>query len=114
MSLLNELKDYLRIDGDEEDGSLNLLLSSSKSYLSSAGVPEPDVLSISVEGDDPNAKYILVACMLATHWYENRLVITPAVAKVEQTPIPYGAQSLILQLKAEALPIVSDLNERTI
>lgn len=107
-TLLDELKDYLRIDGDEEDGSLNLMLSSSKSFLASAGVPEPDDLDEPVDGHDPNAKYKLVACMLATHWYENRLVITPSMAKVEQTPIPYGAESLILQLKAEALPNVSD------
>lgn len=108
MSLLDELKEYLRIDGNEEDGGLNLLLSSSKSYLSTAGVPEPNDLTVPVDGNDSNAKYKLVACMLATHWYENRLVITPSLAKVEQTPIPYGAESLILQLKAEALPNVSD------
>lgn len=113
MSLLDELKEYLRIDGDEEDGSLKLLLSSSKSYLASAGIPEPDDLSVPVEGDDPNAKYKLVACMLAVHWYENRLVVTPSTIKIEQVPVAFGAQSLILQLKAEALPIVSESNERT-
>lgn len=109
MNLLDELKEYLRIDGNEEDGSLNLLLSSSKSYLTSAGVPEPDDLDVPVVGDDPNAKYKLVVCMLAVHWYENRLVVTPSTIKIEQVPVAYGAQSLILQLKAEALPIASDV-----
>ena len=114
MSLLDELKDYLRIDGEDEDGTLNLLLSSSKAFLKYAGVPEPTDLSVPVEGDDPNAKYKLTACMMALHWYENRLVVTPSTIKIEQVPVAYGAQSLILQLKAEALPIVGELDEREI
>lgn len=112
MPLLDELKEYLRIDGNEEDGSLNLLLSSSLSYLETAGVSKPSTLEDPFEDIDPNAKYKLAVLMLATHWYENRLVVTSSAIKLAQLPIPYGFESLVLQLKAEALPIVSDVYER--
>lgn len=35
-----ELKDWLRIDGADDDKVLTLLLSAAKSYLEDAGVPE--------------------------------------------------------------------------
>lgn len=39
---LSELKTYLRIDGDEEDSFLVLLIEGAKEYLSNAGVVESD------------------------------------------------------------------------
>lgn len=35
-----EIKDWLRIDGNEDDKVLTLLLNAAKSYLEDAGVPE--------------------------------------------------------------------------
>lgn len=97
--LLNELKEYLRIDGDEEDSSLSLFVQSAISYLGNAGIKKPIDPFEKVDEVDIHSQYRLAILMLTTHWYENRLVITPTMAKVEQTPIPYGLESLILQLK---------------
>ncbi len=97
--LMDELKDYLRIDGDEENPSLSLFLQSAISYLGSAGVKKPTDPFKKIDGLEVYSQYRLGLLMLATHWYENRIVITPSLAKVEQTPIPYGLESMILQLK---------------
>lgn len=96
---LAEIKDYLRIDGDDENSSLSLFLQSAFSYLENAGVKKPMDPFEKVDDADKYAQYRLAVLMLVTHWYENRIVITPSAAKVEQTPIPYGLESMILQLK---------------
>lgn len=99
MLLLEELKDYLRIDGDEEDSSLSLFLQSAISFVERAGVKTPaDPFEI-IDDVDVHSQYRLAVMMLATHWYENRVVINPITVKVAQIPIPYGLESMILQLK---------------
>lgn len=97
--LMNELKEYLRIDGEEEDKTLSLFLHASQNVLKNAGVPIPVDPYEKLGDEELHGSYRLALMMLATHYYENRLVITPTIAKVEQTPIPYGLQSIILQLK---------------
>lgn len=94
--LTEELNGYLRIDDNEE---LILYRDSAIQHLKRSGVKKPTDLYKEVDGIDIYADYRLAVCMLATHWYENRLVITPTMAKVEQAPIPYGLESMILQLK---------------
>jgi len=105
--MLIDLKEYLRVDGDEEEPFLSLLLASAKIYLKNAGISEPGDLKHLTSGDDPNALYKLVVMMMTTHWYENRMVVTAGTARAGQTPIPYGVESIILQLKADQLPDVS-------
>ena len=98
-NLLIELKDYLRIDGDDEDASLSLFLQSAISFLENAGVKKPTD-PFAKDGDvDIYSQYRLALLMLTTHWYENRLVINPITVKVAQIPIPFGLESMILQLK---------------
>lgn len=97
--LLNEMKDYLRIDGDDENSSLSLFLQSAISYLENAGVKKPTDPFEKVDDVDIYSQYRLAILMLTTHWYENRLVINPITVKVAQIPIPYGLESMILQLK---------------
>ncbi|NEU29939.1 phage gp6-like head-tail connector protein [bacterium LRH843] len=97
--LLDELKEYLRIDGDEENSSLSMFLQASVSYLENAGVKKPSDPYKQVDGVDVHSLYRLAVHMLATHFYENRVVINPTTVKVAQIPIPYGLQSMILQLK---------------
>lgn len=99
MSLLDELKDYLRIDGDDENKILSSFLSSSKLYLENSGVKLPDDFYLMVNDKDVFAQHRLAIMILATHFYENRIAITPSTIKVAQIPIPYGLQSIILQLK---------------
>ena len=98
-SLLDELKEYLRIDGDDENRSLSTFIQSSQSFLENAGVKQPSDYYLIVEGKDVFALHRLALMILATHFYENRVVITPSTIKTAQQPIPYGLQSMILQLK---------------
>jgi len=112
-SLMSELKEYLRIDGEEENQTLSLFLHAAQNVIADAGVSTPaDPYEVDVNGKEMHASYRVAVMMLATHYYENRLVITPTIAKVEQTPIPYGLESIILQLKYKRnplLPVVGDV-----
>ncbi|HEY4600120.1 MAG TPA: head-tail connector protein [Cerasibacillus sp.] len=99
MQLLDELKKYLRIDGNDEDRSLSTFLQTSISYLENAGVKQPNDYYLIVEDKEIFAQHRLAIMMLATHFYENRTTITPSTIKTAQQPIPYGLQSMILQLK---------------
>ncbi|MFD2446386.1 head-tail connector protein [Bacillus sp. CGMCC 1.16607] len=99
-SLLDDLKEYLRIEGDDEDSSLSSFITAAQSYLENAGVKQPiDYFHQTAEGKDVFALHRLAIMMLSTHFYENRIAITPTTIKVVQIPIPYGLQSIILQLK---------------
>ena len=97
--LLDELKEYLRIDGNDEDRSLSSFLQSSISYLENAGVKQPNDYYLTVNNKEVFAQHRLAIMMLSTHFYENRIAITPSTIKTAQQPIPYGLQSMILQLK---------------
>lgn len=99
MQLLDELKEYLRIDGNDEDRSLSTFLQTSISYLENAGVKQPSDYYLTAEDREVFAQHRLAIMMLATHFYENRTTITPSTIKTAQQPIPYGLQSMILQLK---------------
>jgi len=98
-SLLEELKEYLRMDGDDENRSLSTFLETAISYLKNSGVKQPDDYYLIVDGKDIFAQHRLAVMMLATHFYENRIAITPSTIKTAQQTIPYGLQSIILQLK---------------
>lgn len=94
--LTEELKNYLRIDDNE---NLSLYLQSAILFLANAGVSKPTDLYEKKDDLDIRADYRLAACILSTHFYENRIVINPITVKVAQIPIPYGLESMILQLK---------------
>lgn len=84
-SLLENVKEYLRVDGDHDDKTLGLLIDSAKEYLFNAGVKERD-----------SKTYTLAIIMLVTHWYENREQVVGQTAN----NLTLGLQSIILQLKA--------------
>lgn len=108
MTLLEELKEYLRIDGGVEDTSLNSFIAAAQIYLENAGVILPDDYYLTENDRDVYSLLRLAIMMMATHFYENRTVITANTARSEPVAIPYGLQSIILQLKAESLPSESD------
>lgn len=81
---LDELKEYLRIDGSEEDTTLALFISAAIEYLTEAGVPEEK---------DGTARYKLAVMLYCAINYEHR---DPA-EKIEKFNFSLG--SLILQLK---------------
>ncbi|MBT2647195.1 head-tail connector protein [Peribacillus frigoritolerans] len=82
MPELSEVKEYLRIDGNEDDVLISLLMEAAKEYLSNAGV--------TVQG---SALYNLAVMLYVTLQYENR---DPG-QKIEKAN--YAFQSIILQLK---------------
>jgi len=80
---LDRLKQYLRIDGTEEDDFLGFLMETAKEFLKGAGVEESE-----------SNRYELAVMILVSHWYENREAIGKVTSQIE-----YSLQSLILQLK---------------
>lgn len=83
--LLEHVKEYLRIDGDQDDNMLGLLIDSAKEYLSNAGVKEQD-----------STLYRLAITMLVTHWYEHR---EQSIDGRTSRVIEMGLQTIILQLR---------------
>ena len=94
MNLLDDLKEYLRIDGDDENSSLSSFITAAQIYLSNAGVQLPTEYYQIVEGKDIYAQHRLAIHMLSAHYYESRLIVGQ-----KNEVVPYGLQSIILQLK---------------
>jgi len=63
--MLEKIKEYLKIDGNDEDITVQALITSAELYLKNAGVLE----------DYQNELYDLAIKMLVLHWYENREII---------------------------------------
>lgn len=82
---IEELKEYIRIDGNEEDDILSSFLKSAKQYLLNAGVKE----------DTENSLYKLAIKMLVCKWYENRNTIDPTSGNTQA----FALNSIITQLK---------------
>lgn len=80
------LKEYLRIDGSEDDGILTLLVGAAKKDLTGSGVPEP------IAGFE-DERYNLAVMLYVSLHYENR---DPSI-KIEKLNTAY--QSIILKLK---------------
>lgn len=95
MTLLDELKEYLRIDVDYEDATLNLFITSAQQFLKSAGVNLPQDYFVGEGQDDIYAMHRLAIYTLAAHYYENR----QAVSSNAQNLVPYSVQTMVLQLK---------------
>lgn len=83
---LEEIKMFIKVDGDLEDGFIQILQLGAEEYLEEAGIPE----------DYTKHRYGLVICMLVKNWYDNREITSKEVK--EQ---PYGIRTLIQQLQME-------------
>lgn len=81
--LLCRLKQYMRIDHDDDDDLIKSLWSAATSYLKNAGIV-----------DDGSKLYWLAAAGLTLHWYEN----APAVVGSADN-ISLGLRHIINQLK---------------
>lgn len=84
---LQEVKDYLRIDSNDDDALLQSLIVSSDQYLKNAGCDS---------SENPEL-YATAQKLLISHWYENR---GPAVVGATATMLDHSLQSMILQLKS--------------
>ena len=93
---LEEVKPYLRVDGDYDDGVIVPLIRAAQAKLTGSGVNKPN------EDADEDTKYLyeLAVKMLVSHWYENR---EQEIGGRTQHVITMGVQTIILQLKAGGL-----------
>ena len=82
---LTELKTYLRIDHDLDDGLLDMLLP----------VAEKFVLSSIEVTETKDERFDYAVTLLVAHWYENRISTTEKALD----EIPFGVTALIHQLR---------------
>lgn len=80
---LQEIKEYLRIDSDNEDGLITGLQKAAEKYLENAGIAV----------DYTNELYKLAVKLLVCHWYENR------EPTGEATELAFSLRHIIAQLK---------------
>ncbi|KAB2459729.1 phage gp6-like head-tail connector protein [Bacillus sp. CH126_4D] len=81
---LEEAKEYLRVDGDEEDSLISSFITAAEIYIKNATSKNVDLKSELAK---------LAARILIAHWYENR----EAVGKAEQ--LAFSLQSILVQLQ---------------
>jgi uncharacterized phage protein (predicted DNA packaging) len=82
--LLPKIKEFLRIDGGEEDLFLSSLILASKAYIKNA---------TGVNVIDTDNLHILAVSLLVAHSYENRL----PMGKGET--LPFSLESILVQIK---------------
>lgn len=83
---IEELKLFLRVDGEEEDTLIQGLQIGAEEYLSNAGIVK----------DYSKELYKLAIKILVSHWYENRSVET--IGK-NVSKIAFGLDTILIQLK---------------
>lgn len=83
---LEELKLFLRIDGNEEDSLIKSLQAAAEEYLTDAGIMK----------NYNKEKYKLAVKILVNHWYENRAVET--IGK-NVSKVAFGLDTILIQLK---------------
>lgn len=86
MITVAEIKNNLRIDYDEDDQYIGMLLEASKIFI--LGTLELESLPV-----DPRVDTVLF--MLVSLWYENRVVATSAL----QQEVPFTITAMIHQLR---------------
>ena len=84
---VEQMKDYLRIDGEDEEETLKDLISIAETYLLNAGATIKDN-----EGNYIGLAQLAVK-QLVVHWYENR----EAVGKSER--LTFSLDNILTQLK---------------
>lgn len=83
---LEELKVFIRVDGEDEDVLISTFKAAAEAYLLNAGIKE----------DYTNKLYKLAVMLLVSHSYETRLpVLIGSISK----NVEYSLQGIILQLQ---------------
>lgn len=83
---LEEVKTWLRVDGEEEDALIEMLIGASETYLHNA---------VEVEFDDTNELAKLFCLVLCADWYENRDLI----GQQPSDRVRFTCQSIMAQLQ---------------
>lgn len=84
MISLEEVKDYMRVDGADEDVLISSLIMASEEYIKN---------SSSTTVDTGSYLYRIACLMLVTHWYENRSIVG------DNKTVPHFIDNIIIQLK---------------
>jgi uncharacterized phage protein (predicted DNA packaging) len=82
--LLEEVKNYLRIDGSEDDMLLTSFITAAKQYIYG---------STGVYVDDTDQLHLLALKILISHWYDNR----EPVGKADN--LAFSLESIVTQIK---------------
>ncbi|PAD39813.1 head-tail connector protein [Terribacillus sp. 7520-G] len=87
---LTELKQYLRIEYDEDDNWLQMLMKVGQSYVI-------DAIDSNATADDfaEKEQFSFAVCLLVSHWFSNR----SATAEKALQDIPFGVLPMIQQLR---------------
>lgn len=93
-----EIKQYLRVDGTEEDAMISSFLLAAKSYIKNGTGLTEDM----VKDNEILELYKLCIKLLVSHWFENRAIETtgPNFHKLS-----FSLDSMLIQLEAEYLRI---------
>ena len=81
---LQACKDYMRVDGCEDDDTIFALMDAAAAYLNNAGIPKP-------VSDSP--LYNLALQSLTLHFYDHRDAVGT------EAPLPTGLRPILNQLK---------------
>lgn len=88
---IDEAKTWLRIDGNEEDGLIQMLIGAAETYLHNA---------TEVEFDETNQLAKLFCLALCADWYENRDLI----GQQPSDKVRFTIQSILAQLQHAYAP----------
>ena len=87
---LHEVKEYLRIDGDADDATIEMMMQAAEQFIiDAAGFYDPE-----------NPKVKILYALLMQDFYENRVF---AVREADRQRLSQVAGSILLQLQMEAL-----------
>lgn len=101
--LLSQFMEYARVDGDDEDSTLVMLLIAADSAVrETTGKVRPECGS---------TEYDIAVMMLASHWYDNRTPTSDTHA--EHREIPYTMQWLLNYISMCSLFPDSEENDGT-
>lgn len=81
--MLDNIKDYMKIDSSDEDLVITALITSAETYLQNAGIKK----------DYQNELYNLAIKLLVIHWYENREIVGSA------NKLAFSLENIITQLQ---------------
>lgn len=85
---LEACKQYMRVDGDDDDALITRLMNAAKAYLRNAGIEEPE--------NEDSSLYTTAVHSLTLHYYDHRDAVG------EEQSFPTGLRPIINQLKHSA------------
>lgn len=96
---IKEIKEYLRVTGEDEEDLISSLFLASQEYIKNGTGIEPETVN---QYPQLQPLYNLSSKMLISHWYENRL---PEMAGTNFQKLSFSLETIFLQLEAEYLKI---------